>query len=62
MGKIFDFSAESKDIHISEKVTFAEYFKYIIYNGTREEKLEAIKTLKLPLYIHNKTVYTHPLG
>jgi len=51
-----------KDIHLAEKVTFTEYFKYIIYNGTREEKLEAIETLKLPLFIHNKTVYTHPLG
>jgi len=52
----------TKDIHVSEKVTFTEYFKYIIYNGSTEEKLEAIETLKLPLFIHNKTVYTHPLG
>ena len=52
----------SKNIHISEKVTFSEYFKYIVYNGAKEEKSEAIETLKLPLYIHNKTVYTHPLG
>jgi hypothetical protein len=48
--------------HFSEKVTFTEYFKYIIYNGTREEKQEAVETLKLPLFIHNKTVYTHSLG
>ena len=52
----------SKDVYISDKVTFTEYFKYIIYNGTSEEKQEAIETLKLPLFIHNKTVYTHPLG
>ncbi len=52
----------SKDIHISEKVTFTEYLKYTLYNGTKEEKLEAVETLKLPLFIHNKTVYTHPLG
>lgn len=52
----------SKDVYISEKVTFTEYFKYIIYNGTKNEKQEAVETLKLPLFIHNKTVYTHPLG
>jgi len=52
----------SKDIHISEKVTFTEYLKYTLYNGTKEDKLEAVETLKLPLFIHNKTVYTHPLG
>jgi hypothetical protein len=51
-----------KKVYISEKVTFTEYFKYIIYNGTNEEKLEAIETLNLPLFIHNKSVYTHPLG
>jgi len=39
----------SKNIHISEKVTFTECSKYIIYNGTKEEKLEAVETLKLPL-------------
>lgn len=52
----------SKDIHISERVTFTEYLKYVLYNGTTEEKLDAVETLKLPLFIHNKTVYTHPLG
>ncbi len=52
----------SKNVYISDKVTFTEYFKYIIYNGNDEEKQEAIETLKLPLFIHNKTVYTHPLG
>lgn len=51
-----------RNIPLAENVTFTEYFKYIIYNGTNEEKLEALVTLKLPLYIHNKTVYTHPLG
>lgn len=51
-----------RNISLNGRVTFTEYFKYIIYNGSKEEKLEALETLKLPLFIHNKTVYTHPLG
>ena len=44
------------------ELTFTEYLKYIIYNGTEEEKHEVVETLPNPLYIHNGTIYSHPLG
>lgn len=44
------------------ELTFTEYFKYIIYNGNETEKREVVESLPRPLYIHNGTVYTHPLG
>jgi hypothetical protein len=51
-----------QNIPHSEELTFTEYFKYIIYNGTDIEKGEVIACLPKPLYIHNGTVYTHHLG
>ena len=51
-----------QNVSLSTELTFTEYFKYIIYNGNDPEKHEVIETLPQPLYIHNGTIYSHPLG
>ncbi|MFZ2663753.1 MAG: recombinase family protein [Patescibacteria group bacterium] len=44
------------------KLTFTEYAKHVLYEGMVEEKQQTIKTLGFPLYIHNKNIYSVPLG
>ncbi|MFH1407881.1 MAG: hypothetical protein ABIG91_02490, partial [Patescibacteria group bacterium] len=51
-----------QNVTIPAELTFTEYLKYIIYNGNDEEKHEVVETLPDPLYIHNGTIYSHPLG
>ena len=61
-SKLRDHLLSSEDVIKSDELTFTDYFKYIIYNGTPEERQEAVDSLPRPLYIHNGTVYSHPLG
>ncbi|MEK7595372.1 MAG: recombinase family protein [Patescibacteria group bacterium] len=51
-----------QNVTLPAELTFTEYLKYIIYNGTDTEKHEVIESLPKPLYIHNGTIYSHPLG
>jgi hypothetical protein len=44
------------------KLTFTEYAKHVLYEGTVEEKQQTIKTLGFPLYIHNRNIYSKPLN
>lgn len=43
------------------KLTFTEYTKHVLCEGTAYEKQETVKVLGFPLYIHNKNIYSQQL-
>jgi site-specific DNA recombinase len=53
---------QQKIENVSKNLKFSDYFKYIVINGTKEEKVNVFEALSKPLYLHNKTVYSQPLG
>lgn len=53
---------EQKVENFSKNLKFSDYFRYILINGTKEEKEIVLEGLTKPLYIHNKTVSAQPLG
>jgi len=61
-AKLREHLLTEQNINISQELTFTEYLKYTIYNGTDLEKGEIIETLPKPLYLHNGTLYSQPLG
>lgn len=53
---------EQKIENISKTLKFSDYFKYIMINGTKEEKEIVLSGLKTPLFIHNKSILSQPLN
>lgn len=53
---------EQKIDNISKTLKFSDYFKYIMINGTKEEKEIVLSGLKTPLFIHNKSILSQPLN
>lgn len=45
-----------------DQVSFAEYAKYILKEGSDEEKREIIKVFGKPLFIHDKEVCSSPIN
>jgi hypothetical protein len=61
--KVFrDQILSQQNISKEEKpLTFTEYFKQIIQNGSDEEKQEILKCIKQPLFIHNGEIISNPI-
>lgn len=54
--------SEQKIENVSKTLKYSDYFKYIIINGTEEEKEIVLTGLKTPLFIHNKSILSQPLS
>lgn len=65
MGKYRAFRNQVLEEHnidpINKPLSFSEYFKNIILNGTKEEKGDLLTCIKLPLYIHEGRIYASPI-
>jgi len=60
--KIQEQALLSKNINPkSLKVSFPEYAKYLLKNGTDQQKLEVVKVFRKQLYLHNKEICSAPL-
>lgn len=60
--KIQEQALLSKNINPNSiKVSFAEYAKYLLANGSDQQKLEVVKVFRKQLYLHNKEVCSAPL-
>lgn len=53
---------EQKIENVSKTLKFSAYFKYIMINGTKEEKEIVLSGLRTPLFIHNKSILSQPLN
>jgi hypothetical protein len=53
---------EHKIENVSKNLKYSDYFKYTIFNGTKEEKEIVLTGLKTPLFIHNKSILSQPLS
>ena len=53
---------EQKIENVSKNLKYSDYFKYIMINGTKEEKEIVLSGLKTPLFIHNKSILSQPLN
>ena len=64
--KMQKFASIRDSIHEKQKIaptslSFVEYATHALNNGTIEDKQEVIRSLGEILYIHNKSIYSHPL-
>jgi hypothetical protein len=60
------FASIRNSIHEKQKIaptslSFIEYAVHALNNGTIEDKQEVIRSLGETLYVHNKSIYSHPL-
>jgi len=53
---------EHKIENVSKNLKYSDYFRYTIFNGTKEEKEIVLTGLKTPLFIHNKSILSQPLS
>lgn len=52
-----------EDINPDKKpLTFGEYAKHILHNGSNDEKREIVKVFNKQLYIHNQNICSAPIS